>query len=200
MNCEMRGIAIGSGRAPVVVGMTGSPSTTSKTARLCRHILSLLEERGCRTHLIELSTIDPAALLRGNMSDPGLRSYIGKVEECDGLLITTPIFKASFSGLLKASLDILPQFGLAGKVVMPIGVGGSVAHALALDYGLRPVLQSMAARHVVQSYLVQEGQLSSDDGGTSFDEATDKAITCLIENFLYSIDTDAACRGLGAIR
>ena len=41
------------------------------------------------------------------------------------------------------------------SIEMPAGMrGGSVAHVLALDYGLRPVLQSMGARHIVQSHFI----------------------------------------------
>jgi pyruvate-ferredoxin/flavodoxin oxidoreductase len=46
-----------------------------------------------------------------------------------------------------AFLDLLPQLGLTGKAVLPLAVGGSIAHVLAIDYGLRPVLCSMAAEH-----------------------------------------------------
>jgi FMN reductase len=47
---------------------------------------------------------------------------------------------------LKVFLDLLPQFALAGKAILPIATGGSVAHLPALDYGLGPVLQSMGAQ------------------------------------------------------
>lgn len=42
--------------------------------------------------------------------------------------------------MLKVFLDLLPQFALQGKLVLPMATGGSPNHMLALDYALRPVL------------------------------------------------------------
>jgi FMN reductase len=75
--------------------------------------------------------------------------------------VATPVYKASYSGLLKSWLDLMPQFGLTGKAVLPLATGGSAAHALALDYALRPVLTSMDARHVVNGFLVLDRFIES---------------------------------------
>ena len=56
-----------------------------------------------------------------------------------------------YSGVLKAFLDLLPQDGLADKLVLPLATGGSQSHMLALDYALRPVLASLAPRHILPS-------------------------------------------------
>ena len=45
--------------------------------------------------------------------------------------MATPIYKASYSGVLKAFLDLLPQFAFGGKVVLPLLTGGTAAHVLA---------------------------------------------------------------------
>lgn len=76
------------------------------------------------------------------------------VAMADGVVIATTTFKASFSGLTKLFLDLLPQFALADKAVLALATGGSLAHVLALDYALRPVLQSMGPRCVVPSFFV----------------------------------------------
>jgi FMN reductase len=109
------------------------------------------------------------------------------VESADGVIIASAIYKASFSGLLKICLDVMPQFGLAGKAVLPIGTGGSLAHVLALDYSLRPVLQSMGARHVAQSLFVAEPDLIVSDDKFALSEMSQSGLQEALNNFLHSI-------------
>jgi len=100
------------------------------------------------------------------------------------MLITprSAVYKAASTGLLKAWLGPLPQFALATKVVLPLATGGSLAHALALDYSLRPVLSAMGARHVVQGYLVVDSFIESDrDGVTTISSEALPGLTSVIE-------------------
>ena len=72
--------------------------------------------------------------------------------------MSTPIYKAAYSGLLKSFLDLLPQDGLRGKVVLPLATGGSSAHLLALDYALKPVLGALGARHILDAVFATDDQ------------------------------------------
>lgn len=175
-----------------VIAVSGSPSPTSKSARAADHTLELigLSDPAIEVLHLRLSEIDPGALLRGHMQDAGLSSYVDHWSTANGVVIATPIFKAAYSGLLKAGLDILPQFALAGKVVLPIGVGGSLAHALALDYALRPVLQSMGARHIVQSHLILESDIGPATDRLELSPACESSLGHSVSNFLHSL-TDA---------
>jgi FMN reductase len=69
-------------------------------------------------------------------------------------VVATPVYKASFSGLLKTLLDLLPQRALAGKVVFPLATGGTLAHVLVLDYALRPVLTALGSPVIVQGHFL----------------------------------------------
>ncbi len=96
-----------------------------------------------------VSTIAPEVLLQGITKDADLAGMIEDVENAHGVIIATPIYKASYSGMLKCFLDILPQFALAGKAILPIGTGGSVAHVLALEGAASPLWE--AVRHFTQA-------------------------------------------------
>jgi len=78
---------------------------------------------------------------------------IGQVAQANVVILATPVYKAANSGLLKVFLDVLPQDALRGKTVLPLATGGSADHMLAVDYALRPVLQSLAPRHAVARHL-----------------------------------------------
>lgn len=76
------------------------------------------------------------------------RPRIERFRSADGVVIVIPLYKAAHSGQLKALLDLLSQCALEGVTVLPLSIGGSTAHALAIDYGLRPVFTSMGPAHI----------------------------------------------------
>lgn len=184
-------------RAPFVLGLSGSRSQRSKTARCADLVLQGIAAHGVSTDHVRLSDLDPAALLRGDMADPGITTLVDLVDAAHGIVIATPIFKASCSGLLKAGLDVLPQFALAGKVVLPLGTGGSLAHVLALDYGLRPILQSMGARHITQAHFLCESDVTVTDAAVTLTPQAEAPLRSAICNFLQSLTTLEAARWLG---
>jgi len=72
--------------------------------------------------------MDPEALILAKAQYVSVARTVTATEPGGWLIIATPIFKASYSGLLKVFLDLLPQFALAGKAILPIATGGSVHH------------------------------------------------------------------------
>lgn len=145
-----------------IVSISSSPSPVSRTEKLCSRINATLREAGCDVTPLSLASLPPEALLKADSGHPALAAAIDLVMNAQGVIFATPIFKASFSGLLKTFIDVLPQFALAGKVALPIATGGSLAHVLALDYGLRPVLQSMGCTHVSQGFFVWQDWMDSE--------------------------------------
>ena len=142
-----------------IVVFSGSPSVASKTAILGDFVVAALRQRGLSATHVKIRELPGEALLAGDAANPAIAREVGRVADADGAVFVTPIYKASFSGLTKLFIDLLPQFALRGKVAMPLATGGSLAHVLALDYGLRPVLQSLGARHIVQSYFVLQSEI-----------------------------------------
>lgn len=63
-------------------------------------------------------------------------------------------------------MDLLPQTALKGKTVLPLATGGSPHHMLALDYALRPVLQSLGAKHILPGIYATDSQVTvTPEGG-----------------------------------
>lgn len=93
--------------------------------------------------VLDLASVDADALLfRG--SDRSLDQALAAVEAADRILLATPVYRATYSGLLKLLLDHLPQGGLAGKAVILAATGISPAHFLSVDTGLRVVVASLS--------------------------------------------------------
>jgi FMN reductase len=171
----------------VVLAISGSPSSKSRTALVAQHVLGMLRSEGLETKFLSIRDLPAEALLRANTADPKIAEALSLVESAAGIVIATPIFKAAYSGLLKCMLDILPQFALAGKALLPIATGGSVAHVLALDYGLRPVLQSMGARHIVQSHFIPEKDITVQGDEIVLEETTALPLGEAVHHFKASL-------------
>jgi FMN reductase len=102
------------------------------------------------------------------------------------------VYKASYSGLLKALLDLLPQFALAGKTVLPLATGGTNAHVLALDYAFRPVLTSLGAEHVVQGYFLLDKLITRvEGGGIAIDAEAEPQLVSVVDFFSEALHRSA---------
>ena len=99
---------------------------------------------------------------------PALWSAADTIAQADGVVVATPVYKASYTGLLKAFLDLLPENALAGKVVLPLVTGGTIGHLLAIDYALRPVLTALGADHVVQGRFLLDADIVRGDPGDAY--------------------------------
>lgn len=139
--------------------LAGSPSLPSRSTRLLHHVgerLASLGHRYTRLHVVDL----PAqALLQADFNNTDIRFAKEQVAQAEAVVVATPVYKAAYSGILKAFLDVLPQDGFSGKLVLPLATGGSQSHMLALDYALRPVLSALGARHVLPSIYATEAQV-----------------------------------------
>lgn len=171
-----------------ILTVSGSPRTISRSSKLLDHVAREVELAGHEIDRLRILDLPAEALLAGAVDDLDIHDSARRVAEADALVIATPVYKAAYTGLLKAWLDLLPQFALAEKAVLPLATGGSLAHALALDYALRPVLQSMGARHVVQGFLVVDRFIESDgDGVTTISGEALPGLSEVIDGFLRAI-------------
>ncbi|WP_328749488.1 FMN reductase [Streptomyces sp. NBC_00285] len=67
------------------------------------------------------------------------------VTGADGLIVVTPVFSASYSGLFKSFFDVLEPEALAGKPVLIAATGGTARHSLVLEHALRPLFAHLKA-------------------------------------------------------
>jgi len=145
----------------------GSPSERSRSAALLDAVAWRLALRGARTERLDVRSLPPQALLWADASHPDLVRAQRQVAGADVVVVATPVYKAAYSGVLKVFLDLLPQTALKGKTVLPLATGGSPHHMLALDYALRPVLQSLGAKHILPGIYATDAQVVLTPEGAS---------------------------------
>lgn len=165
--------------------IAGSPSERSRTAALLEGAGTRLESRGVQVDRLKVRNLSPQALLLADFGHASIIEAQKRVADASVLVIATPVYKAAYSGILKVFLDVLPQTALKGKTVLPLATGGSPHHMLALDYALRPVLQSLGAKHILPGIYATDGQVAllpeggyqiEPEVGARLDEAVDTLI------------------------
>lgn len=147
-----------------VLTIAGSPSTSSKSAFLLRYAAEVLQQNSIKVNHLAVRELPAEDLVFARLDSPILKESFSLVEQAQGIVVATPIYKAAYSGVLKSYLDLVPQNAFAGKVILPIATGGSPAHFLALDYALKPVLAALGATHILSGVYLQDSQFQTVDG------------------------------------
>lgn len=173
---------------PNLLVITASASPTSRSERLGHFILSLLKQRYGMTDVLSLRTLPPAPLLQADVTNAEIAKAVELVSAADAIVVTTPTYKGAYSGLLKTFLDLLPQYALRGKVILPIATGGTIAHVQMLDHALRPILQTMWPRHIGQGCFVLDQHIQvNEDGKVTLAENGLPLLLDVVEQFEMAI-------------
>ena len=125
-----------------VVAVSGSYSNPSRTTEL---VAAIAEAFGrvipIEVHVISLHELGPhlaGALDRRRIVDVAERQ-LQRIEAADLLIVATPVYRASFTGLFKYVFDFIDQYALVDTPVLLSATGGSDRHALIIEHQLRPL-------------------------------------------------------------
>ncbi len=158
-----------------VVGLSGSPSATSKSRALVECALAQLAGRGAATELVDLAAL-PADALLGRGTAPAVMAALEATTRACIVVAGTPVYRATYSGLLKTFFDLLPQDSLIGKIGVPIVTGHAAAHWLSVDHGMRPLFASLGATVVASGVYATSAQFQDGKPGAELLEAVDRAV------------------------
>lgn len=145
---------------PNVTILVGNPKRLSRTLTTAEALATALaSELGSEPRA---TSIDLAELYLDGIEPPhdGFEHAAEQIRSSDVLVVGTPVYKASFTGLLKLFLDQLPPHALEGVVAVPVTIAASAEHRLLADLQLRPVLTELGARLPVPSLTLHESELS----------------------------------------
>lgn len=138
---------------------------------------------GHLTALLNVRELPAASLVTAELGDPDIAAGIAEVVAADALVVASPVYKASYSGLLKTFVDLLPPNCLAGTPVLPFVTGGSVGHVLALDQGLKPLLAALGATTIARGRFVESGHI----GPAGLSEPTAAKVAGTVDDFARDI-------------
>ncbi|MEY0727030.1 NADPH-dependent FMN reductase [Providencia rettgeri] len=129
--------------------ISGSPNSKSLSSALLDYIQQWLGEYNVLIERVSVNEFDSSVLLKAEYQHSQIELFIKKVNRADGVIIASPVYQSSYSGVLKSLIDLLPQGSFANKRVLPIMSGGSECHQLALDYAFKPLLMALKAEEIM---------------------------------------------------
>jgi FMN reductase len=139
--------------------VVGNPKPASRTLEAATLLANKLDETVIPT---VIDVVELGAGLIG-WGDDAVTAAIESVQAADLAIFASPTYKATFTGLLKLFLDLIPSNGLAGVVGVPLMLGAGPAHALAPEISLKPVLVELGATCPTKGlYLLDSTYAESD--------------------------------------
>ncbi|MEV5413046.1 NAD(P)H-dependent oxidoreductase [Thermopolyspora sp. NPDC052614] len=149
-----------------LVTLVGNPRPGSKTLQVAVEAAAAvagrvdhgaLNGRDGTADVVDLSALGPH--LFAPTPSPILEAAVDLVAGADVLVVASPTYKGTYTGLLKAFLDRLPHRALAGTAALPLLVMGDPRHALAVEVHLRPLLVELGATVPTPGLAVVEADL-----------------------------------------
>jgi FMN reductase len=139
-----------------IVILSGSPAIPSRTDISLKHIQSLVENAGFTTAYFSITDFSADDLFQGKYNSEDISKLSERIQAARGVIIGSPVYKASYTGVLKALIDLLPEGAFKGKPVLPIMIGGSNRHLLAIDYALKPLISILKGEPLQGIYFVDK--------------------------------------------
>jgi FMN reductase len=142
-------------RVTIVVG---NPRAASRTSAAARAVAATVAP-GAAVEPVELGELAGSLFSWG---DPAVAAAKEAVLGADLLVVASPVYKASYTGLLKAFLDQFGRDELGALATVPLMVGAAPLHALAVEEQLRPVLVEIGASCPTRGLYVLDSDLGTD--------------------------------------
>jgi FMN reductase len=182
---------------PKLVAIAGSPSPDSRTRILVTNILeSIAQERGGSTSIVDIADLVQSLAVRTrDESSPQLEHALRSVEEADLLVVGSPVYKGSYTGLFKHFMDLIDYKALAGVPVALLALGGSDRHTLVIDHQLRPLFSFFNAHTLPTGVFVSDSAFAN---GQVQDPAIRKRLSILAHEGGEALRLWAATRRLRA--
>ena len=151
-------------RRPIsVVGVSGSPTRPSRTTALVQEVAETFAERvGGVATVIELAPLLTelgSGPFRGDIG-PVARAALEAVEAADLIVVGSPAYRATYTGLFKLFFDHIGQYALVDKPIVLTATGGSDRHALLVEHQMRPLFGFFQALTVPLGIFANEGDFT----------------------------------------
>jgi FMN reductase len=153
--------------AVITAGVTQPSSTRLLADRLTAATVAALAPREVVVEVVDVR--DVAHDLTNNVltgfASPELQVRLDAITEADAVVVATPIYAASYSGLFKMLIDVLPKDALRDTPVLLGATGGTARHSLAVDHALRPLFAHLGALVAPVAVFAASEDWGSTDAG-----------------------------------
>jgi FMN reductase len=173
-----------------VVAVSGSLNHPSKTTALVEEIVAALGRAlPIESHLITLTDLGPslAGALTRSQLPPQAEAELQRIETADLLVVASPVYRASFTGLFKHLFDFIDQYALVDTPVLLAASGGSERHALIIEHQFRPLFAFFQALTLPVGIYAHDSdftdyRLTNETLRARIDKAVAKAVPVIWSN------------------
>ena len=182
----------------VVTAGTSDPSSTRMLAdRIAQRVADLASRRGNEVavrvvDLRELATETTTALI-SPLVGPKLQQAIAALGEADGIVASTPVYKAGASGLFTSFFQVLDNDLLIAKPVVLAATAGTARHALVVDEQLRSLFAYLRTTTVPTSLFAASEDWSDPALNKRIDRAALELVLLMESGFAQQVRDESWC-------
>jgi FMN reductase len=111
-----------------VVFVAGSPTPASRSSFVADAVATYVRQQGLATPTFSIRDFDPADVLLGRTQAPSVAAFIQATKGASAIVVSSPVYKATYAGALKVLVDLIAHDGLVGKPALGIATSRSLAH------------------------------------------------------------------------
>ena len=153
--------------AVITAGVTQPSSTRLLADRLTAATVAGLAPREVVVEVVDVRDVahDVTDNVLTGFASPELQVRLDAITEADAVIVATPIYAASYSGLFKMLVDVLPADAVRDTPVLLGATGGTARHSLAIDHALRPLFAHLGALVAPVAVFAASEDWGSTDAG-----------------------------------
>jgi len=179
----------------VISAGASDPSSTRMLAdRIAERVSTRAGQRGRQVdvHVVEVRTLasEIATALTSQLHGPRLKEATELLRLADGIIVSTPIYKAGASGLLKGFLDVLDNDLLIAKPVVLAATAGTARHALVVDEQLRSLFAYLRTLTVPTSLFAAAEDWGDPALATRIDRAAVELVVLMDADFAGQVKAE----------
>ncbi|MBL3699795.1 NADH-dependent FMN reductase [Leucobacter luti] len=180
----------------IVSAGTSDPSTTTMLARrVADKAAALAASQGldASIRLIDLRALaaDVTTALVSQHVSPALQEASDILRDADGVIASTPVYKAGASGLFTSFFQVLDNDLLIGTPVVLAATAGSARHALVVDDQIRGMFAYLRTVTVPTALFADPDDWNRSDFGTRIERAATELIALVAGGFRAAVRGDS---------
>lgn len=197
-----RSIAPSGGVRLKIVGFSGNVRRPSRSRTLVETVMDRIATRQASdtidTQVFDVTDVMPDL---GQVTDTAklparVERVIARLAQADALVVGTPVYKGSYSGLFKHFFDLIEPRRLLGLPVVLTATGGGDRHALVVEHQLRPLFGFFSAHTIATSiYASDRDFVDGEIRSEALDQRIDAAVGDLAIWLAYGTQKRKAATG-----
>jgi FMN reductase len=147
-----------------------------------------------------LDDFDPAHVWTANADAHDVKKFVSAVVESDGIVLSTPVYKATYTGALKSIVDLIPPDALEGKIALPIATARRAAHLESVARAYSELFGFFRIGKVVPGVFLGDDVIFAENGQSTFGAVASEQIDRAAAEILQFLDGNQgrAGRAVGA--